>query len=218
MKKFRYSWLALVIAAIFVVATACSSGEAAKEAPKKEMKKEMKKEKKEEKKMEAAAPKAPFGPADITMEDGTLSLEKGPAFTIDVPAAFKKKPANQWGPNDLLNVGKASPPFSLEVRVFMMDEENFDVFAKKSNEGWIPALKSMGSKQVDLLRSEKIDAYGGLAAYEAEVEWLWTDGSTVLTSIIHLIHKGDYVISFSGTTMGDPEGLTSIFETADMDP
>ena len=214
MKKFRYGWLALVIAAIFALATACAP---AAGGAKKEMKEEKKAEMKEEK-AAAAAPAALYTDADATLEDGTLVFEKDPAFTIDIPAAFKPKPKDQWGSGHILNMGKASPPFSVEVGIWMVGSDGFDKDAKGRCEGWVPALKSLGSKQVDLLRCEKIDAYGDFQAYEGEVEWLWTDGSTVLTSVFHYILKGDKVIGLSGTTMGDPEGLTAIYETIDLDP
>ena len=212
MKKFRYGWLALLIAAIFALATACSPAAGAKKeaAP---AKKEMKEEKKAE-----AAPAALYGPADATLADDVQTFEKDPAFTVDVPGAFKKKPMDQWGPGQILNVGKAAPPFAFEVAIYPVGDDGFDAFAKAQIDGWVPALKSLGSKQVDILRMEAIDAYDEFKAYEAEIEWLWTDGSTILTSIVHLILKGDKVISLSGTTMGDPEGLTAIYETIDLDP
>jgi len=211
MKKIRFGWLALVIAVIFALASACAPAAGAK--------KEMKEEKKmEEKKMEAAAPAALYTDADATLEDGTLVFEKDPAFTIDIPAAFKPKPKNQWGSGHILNMGKASPPFSVEVGIWMVGEDGMDADGKARCAGWGPALKSLGSKQVEVLSVEKIDTYDEFPAYACEIEWLWTDGSTVLTSIAHYIYKGDKVIGLTGTTMGDPEGLTAIYETVDLNP
>ena len=53
---------------------------------------------------------------------------------------------------------------------------------------------------------------------QVEVEYVHTDGSTVLTILTHVIQKGDKIIQLSGWVMSDYDGLLEIFESIELDP
>jgi len=195
MKKiFKSRWMLLVVAVFSMMLIAQTAAAA------------------EEKK----APAAPaLTPEDVTVADGVLTRTNAPAFTLDIVTTMEPRPLS---PGNIYSAGQEPSPFSVQVAISDVGKDGFEAWVKGAGEGWVAALKGLGSKEVEILRSEPIDVYDEFKAYEMEIEWLWTDGSTVLTNINHYILKGDKVITLSGTLMGDPGQLTGIYETIDLDP
>jgi len=213
MKKIRYAWLALLIAGIFALASACAPAAA---------KKEMKEEKKMEEKKEEAKPAAEEvekvwkSDADGVLEDGVLTRTNAPAFTMEIPGGLN--PGKFEGPNEIWRGTQDVVPWTVIVSIFDLPEGGIEAAGKTDAENWITWAKSINSKKMEILSVQPIDTYDEFPAVQVEVEYLHTDGATMLTILNHLIEKEGKVIHLGSWMMGDPEQVTSIYEKIDLDP
>ena len=207
------SWIVLLVAVVFLLMTSCATAPPAKEEAKPAPAK--KEAKKEPAKPAAPAPKK-MTEADGVTEDGTLIRTNSPAFEMEYPTAFKMRPKS---PGQIFNGASAAGTPTLEVLIEDLNEDGWEAHIQATIDGWKTALiTAFGSKKVDIVRSEPTDRYEDFKAHEIEIEWLWTDGSTGLTSLVNLIEKEGKVIALSGTVMGDIDSLIGMFETIDLDP
>jgi hypothetical protein len=158
---------------------------------------------------------SPEPTGDVAIEDSVLTRLSPPAFTIDIPPTMTNRPLSE---GQLYSGGQNKSPFSFQVAVNDLGDVSFDDWVKGAGEGWTTAFKGMGSRSVKILRTEPTDMYGQFPAVKMEIEWLWTDGNTVLTNINHYILKGDKVITLSSTLIGDPRQATDIYKNIDLNP
>ena len=153
-------------------------------------------------------------PADGEVIKGVLTRINPPAFTLEVPAKM-----NQGEPKGtaIWTGSQSSSPFNLSVDIYDLGK-GLEPLSKGIINGFKQYTQGIGSKKFEVIRSAEIDAYDEFKARVIEIEWMWSDGATMLTSVIHLIAKGDKVVGLSATLIGDPEQATAIFDTIDMDP
>ena len=157
----------------------------------------------------------PVAPADGTLADGVLTRTNAPAFTIEIPDGLKAgKPDVALG--GVYTGAQGVEPWTVQVYAYDL-EGDLAAAAKASGDSWLAWAKGIGSEG-EVITVESIDAYDDFKAMLVEVEYVHTDGSTVLTILTHLIQKGDKVIQLSGWVMSNFDALIEIFESIDLDP
>jgi hypothetical protein len=156
-------------------------------------------------------------------KDGEFERTAKPAFTFEYPKNFimeKLLPFEVFRGKSPTGV----PSVNISVNKFDVDpkkdiDEQLKAWVEGSVKGWEAAFKNVyKSKKIVVNYIRPTDRYEGYKAYEFEIEWMWTDGSTMLTSYVNVIYKEGYVISLGGTVIGDIEQLKGIYDTIDLEP
>ncbi len=156
-------------------------------------------------------------------KDGEFERTAKPAFTFDYPKDFIME---KLLPGEVFRGKKPSGVPSVNVAVDKFDvdpkkdiDKQLKAWVEGSVKGWEAAFKNVyKSKKVVVMYVKPTDRYEGYKAYEFEIEWMWTDGSTMLTSYVNVIYKEGYVISLGGTVIGDIDQLKGIYDTIDLEP
>jgi len=198
-----------MVAGIFALVSACAPAAAKKEAePAKEA----------AKKEEAAPAPKPLTPEDATYEDGVLTRTNAPAFTLDITEEGRKVGKPDLTAGQIFTSSAGSPPWTVLVAIGDLGD-GLKAAAQAVADGYVDWAKNViKTKNVEIIAIEPIDTYDEFEAMQIEMEYVHTDGSTVLTILHHVIAKGDKTIILSAWLMGDPEQATSIYETIDLDP
>jgi len=204
----KIKWTLLFVAASFFLMSDCATAPPAKKEAK------VPPAKKEEPEPAAPAPKK-MTEADGVYKDGEIIRKNSPAFTLEYPTNFKMR---KKFPGQIFNGANPAGVPSLEVGVYDLDKKGWEAHIKGTIDTWKNILRGLGSRKVKIIRSEPTDRYDEFKAQEIEIEWLWTDGNTMLISLVNIIEKEGKVISLSGTVVGDTNPLINIFETIDLDP
>jgi hypothetical protein len=149
-------------------------------------------------------------------KDGEFERTAKPAFTFDYPKETTMQPLKY---DYEIFRGVTPDGITINVQIFEIDlKKDIDEQLKGHANGYVDALKQMGSKKVKLIYVKPTDRYENFKAYEFELEWLWLDGSTVLTTYVNVIQKEGHVISMQGHTVGGIEPIAIIFESIDLEP
>jgi hypothetical protein len=202
-------WIVFFVAAAFLLISSCATAPPAKEEAKAEP------AKKEEAKPAAPAAK-PLTPEDATFEDGVLTRTNAPAFTLEIPEGYK--PGKPETPGQIFTASRGSSPWTVIVAIGDLDGD-LKAAAQAVADGYVAWAKNViNTKRVEVLSIEPIDLYDEFEAMQIEMEYIHTDGSTLLTILHHVIAKGDKTITMSAWLMGDPDQAVSIYETIDLDP
>ena len=162
-----------------------------------------------------AAEEAAVAPADCTVADGVLTRTNAPAFTMDIPDTLKAGKPDVAG-GQIYTGSQGVEPWTVIVAVYDL-EGDLAAAAKSAGEGYIVWAKGIGSEG-EVVSTEAIDTYDDHKAMQVEVEYTHTDGSTILTIVIHVIQKGDKYIQLAGWVMSNYDGLFEIYESIDLDP
>jgi hypothetical protein len=200
-------WLIFIVAAAFILISACATAPPAKEAA------QAAPEKAEAK----AAP--PFmmwaSDADGVAQDGEITRTSTPAFALEYPEDFE---VDLRQGNDIVRV---KGPGGLPIMNIAVDRVTGDIkeFLQGYAELYAKVLETIGT-DVEIIYNKPLspDTYGEeFPAQEFEVEWTF-GGSTMLTSYINVIVKEGYWIALQGHVMGDIDELKAIYETIDLEP
>ena len=210
------SFSVLMVAAVFMLVTSCATTEPAKEEAKPAKKEAAKPAGKKAAEKKAAKPVPTLTPEDVKVEDGELIRTNDPAFTLEIPSGLKPGEPDVAG-GQIYTGSQGEIPWTLIVFVYDVPGD-LETAAKNAGDGWIAWAKSINSSSYKVISIEPIDTYDEYKAMQVEVEYMHTDGATMLTILSHLIQKGDKIIQMSAWLMGDFSQVTDIFETIDLDP
>lgn len=145
---------------------------------------------------------------------GVLIRTYEPSFTVKIPKGMKL--GKSYSNTTIWSGTQKVSPYSMNVDVYE-DVDDLDALGNGIINGFRGYAESIKSKKFEVLRSEMIESYKGHEAKEIQFNWIWTDG-TELTTVIHLIIKGDHTIGISATTVGDTTPAIKIYKTINLNP
>jgi hypothetical protein len=147
-------------------------------------------------------------------KDGKFVRTDSPAFTLEYPKEFRNQALQA---NQIFSAGipQGSPLFSIAISS-LNDGEDINKQLKASAEGYANALNSVGS-DIKIISQNPIKDYKEFDAYQIQIVWRY-QGQVTLTTVVHIIAKGNKAIMLAGHTVYAIDELLDIFNTINLNP
>ncbi len=147
-------------------------------------------------------------------KDGKFVRTDSPAFELDYPKTFQNRPLL---PNQVFRAGipQGSPAISIAISSLMAGKDIHRQLETLAEE-YANSLWRVGN-DIKIMSQNPIKNYKQFDAYQIHIVWRYR-GQTPLTTVVHLIAKGDKAIRLAGHTVYGTDELMDIFKTINLSP